>query len=50
MNYVPRPEHTNLQISHLLFGSAKANPKNIVIGGQVNPGTGNVSLTGQMDG
>ena len=50
MNYVPRPEHTNLQISHLLFGSSKASPKNIVIGGQVNPGSGNVSLTGQMDG
>jgi membrane protein YdbS with pleckstrin-like domain len=50
MNYVPRPEHTNLQISHLLFYSPKPDPKNIVIGGQVNPNTGNVSLTGQMDG
>jgi hypothetical protein len=50
MDYVPRPEHTNLQISHLLFQSPKPDPKNIVIGGQVNPGTGNVSLTGQMDG
>jgi hypothetical protein len=49
MNYVPRPEHTNLQISHLLFGSSKPGPKNIVIGGQVNPGSGNVQLTGHMD-
>ncbi len=50
MNYVPRPEYTNLQISHLLFSSPKPDPKNIVIGGQVNPNSGNVSLTGQMDG
>ena len=50
MNFVPRPEYTNLQISHLLFASPKADPKNIVIGGQVNPSSGNVSLTGQMDG
>jgi uncharacterized membrane protein YdbT with pleckstrin-like domain len=49
MDFVPRPEYTNLQISHLLFASPKADPKNIVIGGQVNP-NGNVSLTGQMDG
>lgn len=50
MNFVPRPEYTNLQISHLLFASPKPDPKNIVIGGQVNPNSGNVSLTGQMDG
>lgn len=50
MNYVPRPEYTNLQISHLLFASPKPDPKNIVIGGQVNPANGNVTLTGQMDG
>lgn len=50
MNYVPRPEYTNLQISHLLFASPKPDPKNIVIGGQVNPASGNVTLTGQMDG
>ncbi|MBS2964436.1 PH domain-containing protein [Actinocrinis puniceicyclus] len=50
MNHVPRPEYTNLQISHLLFASPKPDPKNIVIGGQVSPHNGNVSLTGQMDG
>ena len=50
MNYVPQPEHTNLQTSHLLFASSKPDPKNIVIGGQVNPATGTVSMTGQMDG
>jgi CBS domain-containing protein len=50
MDYVPDPEYTNLQISHLLFASPKPDPKNIVIGGQVYPDSGNVSLTGQMDG
>jgi len=50
MDYVPDPEFTNLQISHLLFSSPKPDPKNIVIGGQVNPATGTVSMTGQMDG
>lgn len=50
MNFVPDPENTNLQISHLLFGSSPASPKNIVLGGQVNPNTGHVSVTGQMDG
>lgn len=50
LKFVPRPEHTNLQISHLLFYSPKPDPKNLVIGGQVNPASGNVSLTGQMDG
>jgi hypothetical protein len=50
MNYVPNPDDTNLQISHLLWGaSSPPGPKNIIINGQV-PGGGNVTLTGQMDG
>lgn len=50
MNFVPNPEFTNLQISSLLFGSKAPAPKNIVMNGNVNPGTGNVSMSGQMDG
>lgn len=50
IDYVPDPDYINMQITHLLFKSDKPDPKNIVIGGQVNPNTGNVSLTGQMDG
>ena len=51
IDYVPDPDYINMQITHLLFASSpKPDPKNIVIGGQVNPATGNVSLTGQMDG
>jgi len=50
IDYVPEPDYINMQITHLLFASPKPDPKNIVIGGQVNPGTGNVSLSGQMDG
>jgi hypothetical protein len=50
MNFVPNPEYTNLQISSLLFGSKPAGPKNIVMNGNVSPSTGNVSMTGQMDG
>ncbi len=50
IEFVPKPEIINMQITHLLFGSSpKPGPKNIVIGGQVNPSSGNVSLTGQMD-
>jgi membrane protein YdbS with pleckstrin-like domain len=50
MNFVPNPEFTNLQISNLLFGSKTPDPKNIALSGQVNPATGNMSITGQMDG
>jgi len=50
MNFVPDPDNTNLQISHLLWGSSPTKPKNIQINGQVAQGTGNISLTGQMDG
>jgi membrane protein YdbS with pleckstrin-like domain len=50
MNFVPNPEFTNLQISNLLFGKKTPDPKNIVLNGQVNPATGNMSITGQMDG
>ena len=50
MNFVPNPEFTNLQISSLLFGSKTPDPKNIALSGQVNPSTGNMSITGQMDG
>lgn len=50
IDYVPDPDYINMQITHLLFASPKPDPKNIVIGGQVNPNNGNVSLTGQMDG
>lgn len=50
MNFVPNPEFTNLQISSLLFGSKTPDPKNIAMTGNVNPATGNVSMTGQMDG
>lgn len=50
MNFVPDPDNTNLQISHLLWGSSAPKPKNININGQVNSGSGNISLTGQMDG
>jgi len=50
IDYVPDPDYINMQITHLLFASSKPDPKNIVIGGQVSPNTGNVSLTGQMDG
>lgn len=51
INFVPEPDYINMQITHLLFaGSPKPSPKNIVISGQVNPNSGNVSLTGQMDG
>jgi membrane protein YdbS with pleckstrin-like domain len=49
--YVPDPDYINMQITHLLFaGSPKPDPKNIMIGGRVNPNTGDVTLTGQMDG
>lgn len=50
IDYVPDPDYINMQITHLLFASPKPDPKNIVISGQANPNTGNVSLTGQMDG
>jgi membrane protein YdbS with pleckstrin-like domain len=56
MNFVPNPEFTNLQISNLLFGSKTPDPKNIALSGnivmnnQTNPATGNMSITGQMDG
>jgi hypothetical protein len=51
INFVPEPDYINMQITHLLFASGpKPNPKNIIIGGQVNPASGNVNLTGQMDG
>ena len=50
MNFVPDPDNTNLQISHLLWGSSPTEPKNIRINGQVAPGSGNISMTGQMDG
>jgi len=50
MNFVPNPENTNLQISNILFGSSPAKAKGIQIEGQVDPGSGRVSLSGQMDG
>jgi hypothetical protein len=50
MNFVPDPDNTNLQISHLLWGSSPTKPKNIQINGQVAQGTGNINLSGQMDG
>jgi len=50
IDYVPEPDYINMQITHLLFASPKPDPKNIVISGQMNPGSGNVSLSGQMDG
>jgi Bacterial PH domain len=50
MNFVPDPDNTNLQISHLLWGSSPTSPKNIQFNGQIAQGTGNISLTGQMDG
>lgn len=51
MNFVPDPDNTNLQISHLLYAAAPApKPKNINLTGQVGQGGGSVSLTGQMDG
>jgi len=50
MDFVPDPDNTNLQISHLLWGSQPTPPKNIQINGQVAQGSGNISLSGQMDG
>lgn len=50
IDYVPDPDYINMQITHLLFASSKPDPKNIVIGGQIGTNSGNVSLTGQMDG
>ncbi|HEV2640547.1 MAG TPA: PH domain-containing protein [Actinocrinis sp.] len=49
MNYVPDPDNTNLQISHLLYSSpGPPKPKNIQLSGQTSQGV-NVNLTGQMD-
>lgn len=51
IEYVPDPDFINAQITHLLFKKGpKPDPKNIVINGNVNPASGNVTLTGQMDG
>jgi hypothetical protein len=50
MNFVPDPDNTNLQISHLLYSSSAPKPKNILMTGQIGQGTGNINMTGQMDG
>jgi len=54
LTYVPRPDHTYLQVSHLLWAAkGPPKPKNIRLDGQVNePGSSgrNISLTGEMDG
>lgn len=50
MNFVPDPDNTNLQISHLLYSSSAPSPKNILLTGQIGQGTGNINITGQMDG
>jgi hypothetical protein len=50
INYVPDPDDTNLQISHLLWKAGDPpGPKNIMITGKLND-SGNVTMTGQMDG
>ncbi|MGH3414870.1 MAG: PH domain-containing protein [Actinocrinis sp.] len=50
IDFVPDPDFINAQITHLLFRSPKPDPKNFVVNGNVSPASGNVTLTGQMDG
>lgn len=47
MNYVRDPENVNLQISNLLFGSAPAKAKKIMLEGQT--GSGPIMLSGEME-
>ena len=54
LTYVSNPDHTYLQISHLLWkASGPPKPKKIVLDGQLNePGSAgrNITLSGEMDG
>jgi hypothetical protein len=54
LTYVRNPDHTYLQVSHLLWAaSGPPKPKKIVLDGQVNEPGGagrNISLSGEMDG
>ena len=54
LTYVRNPDHTYLQVSHLLWAaSGPPKPKKIVLDGQVNEpgGSGrNITLSGEMDG
>jgi len=57
LTYVPNPDHTYLQVSHLLWAaSAPPKAKKVVLGGQVTESgpdgarPRNISLSGEMDG
>lgn len=48
MNFVPDPDNTNLQISHLLYSSPTPDPKKIQLTGQSGGTT--FTISGEMDG
>jgi hypothetical protein len=57
LTYVPNPDHTYLQVSHLLWAAkGPPKPKKVALGGQITePGPDggrprNISLSGEMDG
>ena len=54
LTYVPRPDHTYLQVSHLLWAAkGPPKPKKIVLDGQLSESGGagrNIAMSGEMDG